>query len=198
AYYLVPGKHGFAHKVGIAAWKVHNCDKAHEYLSHFVQYAEADRQGDKIAEAQVMLDELLAAGEDMILQPYLAAVEGEGELSVIEFDGRFSHGVRKVPVAGDYRVQDDHGASDEPWIPDADARRLVSRTLEALAVVAPTLDPGLAQPGALPLLYARIDMLRGDDGALVLNELEIVEPSLFFRHGPAAGEMLAEALLRRL
>src|SRR5690606_11379460 len=26
AYYLVPGKHGFAHKVGIAAWKVNNCD----------------------------------------------------------------------------------------------------------------------------------------------------------------------------
>ncbi|MCA9686520.1 MAG: hypothetical protein KC457_30410, partial [Myxococcales bacterium] len=35
AYYLVPGKHGFALKVGIAAYNAQNCDKAFEYLTHF-------------------------------------------------------------------------------------------------------------------------------------------------------------------
>lgn len=58
AYYLVPGKHGFAHKVGIATWKIGNCDKAKEYLTHFVTYAEPDKFAEKIAEAQGILDEI--------------------------------------------------------------------------------------------------------------------------------------------
>jgi len=55
AYYLVPGKHGFAHKVGIATWKVDNCDKAKEYLTHFVTYAEGEKYAEKVAEAQAIL-----------------------------------------------------------------------------------------------------------------------------------------------
>jgi hypothetical protein len=38
-------------------------------------------------------------------------------------------------------------------------------------------------------------MLRGADGELVLNELELIEPSLFFRRQPTAGHALAQALL---
>ena len=60
AYQLVPGKHGFAHKVGIATWKVGNCDKTKEYLTHFVTYAEGDKYAEKIAEAQAILDEIEA------------------------------------------------------------------------------------------------------------------------------------------
>ena len=42
-----------------------------------------------------------------VLERYdLERVERDGEVSAIYFDGAFSHGVRKVPVAGDYRVQD--------------------------------------------------------------------------------------------
>ncbi|WP_146155819.1 hypothetical protein [Enhygromyxa salina] len=62
AYYLVPGKHGFAHKVGIAAWKVDNCDKAYDYLTHFVEYGEADKYPEKITEAQGILEEIEAKG----------------------------------------------------------------------------------------------------------------------------------------
>jgi hypothetical protein len=58
AYYLVPGKHGFAHKVGIATWKINNCDKTKEYLTHFVTYADPGKFGEKIAEAQAILDEI--------------------------------------------------------------------------------------------------------------------------------------------
>jgi len=49
-----------------------------------------------------------------------------------------------------------------------------------------------------PLLYARVDFLRDDDGRLRLSELELVEPSLFFRHAPHAADMLADALLARV
>jgi hypothetical protein len=61
AYYLVPGKHGFAHKVGIASWEVKNCDKAYEYLTHFVTYGAAEaKNADKIKEAQGILDQIEA------------------------------------------------------------------------------------------------------------------------------------------
>ena len=60
AYYLVPSKHGFAHKVGIAAYKTDDCDKAYQYLTHFVTYAEGDKYADKRAEATTILGEIEA------------------------------------------------------------------------------------------------------------------------------------------
>jgi len=125
--------------------------------------------------------------EGLLLQPYLDAVEREGELSLVYLDGAFSHGVRKVPRPGDYKVQEDYGALDHPWVPDP-ASRAVAEQVLALA------EAHLGEP----LLYARVDLLRGPDGAPLLNELEIVEPALFLRHAPEAGDRLAAALLARL
>ncbi len=149
--------------------------------------------GAQLAAAQGHL-ERMTERVDMMLQPYLSSVETQGELSAIFFDGALSHAVRKVPAAGDYRVQDDWGAHDEPVVPDADVLAVCERTLAGMTAC-------IERRGwdfALPLLYARIDLLRDDAGRWVLNELEVVEPSLFFRHGPEAPNMLARALLRRL
>jgi glutathione synthase/RimK-type ligase-like ATP-grasp enzyme len=129
------------------------------------------------------------AGEPMILQPYLDAVEREGELSAIVIDGVVTHAVRKVPVPGDYRVQDDYGASDMPIPLTDELAQLTEQTLRAAAA-----RLGLTEA----LLYARVDALRGADGRLVLNELEIVEPSLFFRHGRHAAPALVRAWRARL
>ncbi len=127
--------------------------------------------------AQAHADRLLAR-EDLMLQPYLARVETEGELSAIFIDGELTHGVRKVPVAGDYRVQDDFGAKDYPIdFPDVPLAR---RAVEA---------------AGRTLLYARADFLVGPHG-LVLTELELVEPSLFFRHNLRAADRLARAVAR--
>lgn len=148
---------------------------------------------EQLAAAQRHLDHmLLERHEDMLLQPYLDGVESEGELSAIFFDGRFSHGVRKIPVPGDYRVQDDWGATDEPYELDRAGQELCRGVLAALDRVLERL--GVERP----LLYARIDLLRDHGGELVLNELELVEPSLFLRHRPEAGAVLADALLARL
>ncbi len=146
--------------------------------------------------AQQHVDRLRAAGEDVLLQPYCASVETEGEYSTIWIDGEFSHGVRKIPQPGDYRVQDDFGATDEPWPPPPppdeevlDMNRAALRAAEQIH--AASLD-------AQPLLYGRVDMLRSDTGRLCITELELVEPSLFFRHGPGAADRLADVLLQRV
>ena len=119
----------------------------------------------------------------MILQRYHEQVEAEGEFSLIFFEGRFSHGVQKIPRPGDYRVQDDHGATDHPWEPPGD---WVTRCAELLEHLTP-------QP-----LYARCDFLRGTSGEPLLIELELIEPSLFFRHDSAAAGRFAASILQRL
>ena len=131
--------------------------------------------------AKQHIDRLLPC-EGLMVQPYMESVETHGEVSALFIDGSFSHGVRKVPVAGDYRVQDDHGASDEPYVFAAEETERLGNFLSGL-------DDDL--------LYARFDMLRHPDGSLRLIELGLVEPSLFFRHGPGAAERLADAVIRR-
>lgn len=152
---------------------------------------DADRAG--LAAAAAHLERLLAR-EAMLLQPYLAEVETTGELSAIFIDGEFSHGVRKIPPPGDYRVQDDFGARDLPHR-FADAELAQAR---ALLDLVPAACPQWKPRDGRPLLYARADFLPSGDGRLLLTELELVEPSLFFRHAPQAAERLAEALLGRL
>ena len=141
-----------------------------------------DASDEGVALADAHLRRLLPV-EALMMQPYLPSVETEGELSMIFFDGEFSHAVRKRPVPGDYRVQDDFGATDEPARPSAAEIDLGQRVIDAVDG---------------DLLYARVDCLRDSTGAWLVSEFEAVEPSLFFRHAPAAAERLADGLCRRV
>jgi glutathione synthase/RimK-type ligase-like ATP-grasp enzyme len=133
--------------------------------------------GDPVAQQHA---ERLLPHEDLMLQPYLSSVETEGELSAVFIDGELTHAVRKVPVSGDYRVQDDFGAKDHPIdFPDVPLAR---RTVEAIGA---------------EWLYARADFLIAEEG-LLLTELELVEPSFFFRHSRQAADRLAAAIATRL
>jgi len=110
-------------------------------------------------------------------------------VSAICIEGRPAHWVRMIPVPGDYRVQDDHGASDEPYRPAPADAALVESVLAAATHV---------MGRERPLLYARVDLLRSPGGHWVLTELELIEPSLFFRHDASTAEHLADALLARV
>jgi hypothetical protein len=120
---------------------------------------------------------------NMMLQPYFTSVEERGEFSCIFFEHIFSHAVKKVPVRGDYRVQDDFGASDFAWQASADMLAICQRVLSKLSV---------------PVLYARCDFLLNDQGHPRLIELELIEPSLFFRHESASPARLANAIVERI
>lgn len=139
-----------------------------------------------IRHAEAHLARMLGT-EEMLLQPYYRSVETRGETSVIFIDGVFSHAVRKVPVPGDYRVQDDFGASDCPVVLTPSEATLACRCVEMAEALLAT-----------SLLYARVDLLYDDGGEARLNELEVVDPSLFFRHSREAARTLASALDRRL
>ena len=148
-----------------------------------------DLSEEGLGKAQAHLDRLLPQ-ESMMLQPFLDSVLKEGEYSAIFFGGEFSHGVQKIPVPGDYRVQDDFGATDKPHVFSEQDFETV-KTIEAslLRLVQERFD-GVA------LTYARVDMIRDAQGKLRLNELELVEPSLFFRHDADSPKRLVEVLKR--
>jgi glutathione synthase/RimK-type ligase-like ATP-grasp enzyme len=117
---------------------------------------------------------------DMMVQPYLPAIEGQGELSLVFFAGAFSHAVRKRPRAGDFRSQPHFGAAVVAAVPDP--AELVCARAALAAAPAPTL-------------YARVDLVSGRDGEPLVMELELVEPRLFFREGgPAAVARAADAI----
>jgi hypothetical protein len=137
-----------------------------------------------VAHAQRLLD----AGRSVLVQPYLDSVDREGETALIYIAGRFSHAIRKGPLLPP-------GSTASPAIglfapekitprtPGADELRVADRALAALPFGAP--------------LYARVDVIREDNGAPVLLELELTEPSLFFAYAPGSAERFTAAVVER-
>lgn len=119
----------------------------------------------------------------MMVQPFLKQIQEEGELSFIFIDGAFCHALQKQAKSGDYRIQSTYGGYETAIQPD-------QRDLETAQSVLALLDE--------PPLYARVDMLRGDAGDLLLMELELIEPYLYPLEGPELGPRLATAIHRRL
>jgi hypothetical protein len=48
------------------------------------------------------------------------------------------------------------------------------------------------------VLYARVDLVPGEDGRPVLMELELTEPQLYFGNAPGAADRMAAAIEARI
>jgi glutathione synthase/RimK-type ligase-like ATP-grasp enzyme len=118
----------------------------------------------------------------VLVQPFLPEIITGGELSLLFFDGVYSHAVCKRPGAGDYRVQFQYGGSDE--------KVAVSEALVAQAHAC------IAHAPALPV-YARVDGVV-KDGKFLLMELEVFEPLMFLSYDPQAPARFARAIGGRL
>lgn len=132
-------------------------------------------------------DKLPPAGA--MIQAFLPNVQTEGEYSFLYFGGGFSHALIKKAKAGDYRIQSLYGGYEEPYEPTSQERASARQVLDAL-----DFTP----------LYARVDLIRGNDGQLKLIELEMIEPYLYLSYAEGEGgenkgaQKLADALLRRI
>jgi hypothetical protein len=122
--------------------------------------------------------EMTARG-DVIVQPLLRVLLTDGEWSLIFIDGAFSHAVLKTPRTGDFLAQEVHGGHVVSMRPP--------QSVVDAAAFALQRAPGSA-------LYARVD------GCVVehrfcLMELELIEPTLFFRVDAGAAGWLAERII---
>src|SRR5262249_45788198 len=98
------------------------------------------------------------------------------------FDGAFSHGLRRVPAPGEFRINSRYGGRME-------AARLPDGVVEQMIRVLALLPA--------PALYARVDGVANDTG-FMLMEVEVNEPGLGMDLVPGAADRFADALLARL
>ncbi|MDO0927854.1 hypothetical protein QQY24_21475 [Streptomyces sp. TG1A-8] len=126
-----------------------------------------------------------AEGLTAMVQPYLRRVDVSGERALQFFGGRLLHASRKGAVLAPGTPYDaDKVAHPDlvPWQP-TDAELAVAE--KALAAV----------PAESGLLYARVDLVDGEDGEPRLMELELVEPNLFLWLHPQSLPHVTEAVL---
>lgn len=119
----------------------------------------------------------------LLAQPFIDAVQSEGEYSLFYLNAVLSHAICKKPLDGDYRVQEEHGGSLTAVQPGRAMRDAGQRVVD--------------QVTPLPM-YARCDLIRGEDGRFLLMELELIEPSLYLRLDDAAPERFAVAFEKYL
>lgn len=131
------------------------------------------------------------AGRTAMVQPYLTAVDGVGETALLYTPGPdgtlgFSHAIRKGPLLTGPDLGDKDAEYNEeisPRTPSADELAVGERVVAALPE---------------GLLYARVDLIPGPDGAPLLVEVELTEPSLFWTHAEGSAERMADAIVARL
>lgn len=115
----------------------------------------------------------------MMLQEFQKNIVSEGEISMMVFNGAFTHAVLKTAKPGDFRVQDDFGGTVQKYTPNQEQIVFARSVVKA----APELP-----------VYARVDIFRDNEGNWALAELEIFEPELWFRLNPTAAHTLAKTI----
>jgi len=148
--------------------------------------------------AHALIDTIHQSGKTAMVQPFQPSVDELGETALVFIDGEFSHPLRKRAVLRPDEVAPVR--STDLMVAEAmyDPELVLSGTYEPdeLALAERIVDHVTERFEYVPL-YARVDMLRGADGAPVLLELEAVEPNLYFDQVPEGALRLAEAIARR-
>lgn len=116
-----------------------------------------------------------------LLQEFVPEIKN-GELSMAFFAGEFSHAVIKKPREGEFRVNSAFGGQ-----------------IRAITPAANVIHQAESIVGSLPSkpLYARVDGVVVND-AFMLFELELIEPSFFFKAEPKAASRFGEAMLQHV
>lgn len=144
-----------------------------------------------IDDARAHVRRLLDAGRRVMVQPYLDAVDTDGETALLFIDDTFSHAVRKGPML----VRGVKGVEVSALF--------LQEQIDVRHATAPQLDVARRSLDAIPggpeqVLYARVDLIAGPDGEPQLLELELTEPSLFLSHAEGAAKRLARAISERI
>ena len=134
--------------------------------------------------AREHVERLHADGRAVMVQPYVPGVDAVGETALLYVGGCYSHAIRKAALLAD----------GQPPAAGLYAEETVSRAVPTAAEQALANEALAVLPfDAASLLYARVDLVPGADGPLVL-EVELTEPSLFLAYGDGAADRLAEAI----
>lgn len=118
---------------------------------------------------------------DLLVQKFMPEIQQVGEVSLIFFGGVFSHAVKKMPQAGDFRVQVQFGGQYARFTPKLSTLKMSEDILNAYAVTP---------------IYARIDGIETAN-QFYLMEVELIEPDLYFNIVPEAKERFVDCILEK-
>ncbi|MFF4754096.1 ATP-grasp domain-containing protein [Streptomyces sp. NPDC002514] len=147
---------------------------------YVARYAPGER-----ATALRQLARMHEEGLTAIVQPYVRGIDVGGERALQFFAGRLLHASRKRAVLSPGTAYDAQKVAHpdlEPWTPTPAELAVAGRALAAV-------------PDTPELLYARVDLVDGDDGEPRVMELELVEPNLFLFLHPASLPEVATAMV---
>jgi glutathione synthase/RimK-type ligase-like ATP-grasp enzyme len=139
--------------------------------------------------ARAHVADLVSRGTVVMVQPYQASVDREGETGLVFLGGAYSHAIHKQPMIR-------RGV--------APSESLIENQVVTAASAAPDqIELGhravaAAESRLGPTAYARVDMVRGHDGRPALLELELLDPVLFLTTAPQAADRFAGVLVRAL
>ena len=139
---------------------------------------------DAFAGARAHVSSLLALGRSTMIQPYVRRVDVDDETGLVFLGGRFSHAFAKGALLTDTK--------------DVAGGLFARERIEPRIADGSQLDIGRRAMGWLTsrfgdVLYARIDLLPGDSGPMIV-EAELTEPSLFLGTDPSAAANAARAI----
>lgn len=141
---------------------------------------------------------LLDAGRTVMVQPYLDAIDTVGETALLYFGGEFSHAVRKAALL-EVGMAIVTAAFKAESMMSRDASPAELAVADQILDAVPSTGAAVARSD---LLYARVDLVPGADGAPTLLELELAEPSVFLTldgsEGAASAARFAAAIAARV
>lgn len=116
-----------------------------------------------------------------LIQPFIESVEELGEFCFIFFGGKFNYAIHRQ-TQKDWRANSNYGVKIAPLKNPSKAH--IDLALKALKALKSS-----------NLLYARVDLLPQKNGKALINEVELIEPSLYFDFHENALEQFIKKLL---
>ncbi|EHD4527745.1 hypothetical protein JQ676_001407 [Campylobacter upsaliensis] len=116
-----------------------------------------------------------------LIQPFIESVEELGEFCFIFFGGKFNYAIHRQ-TQKDWRANSNYGVKIALLKNPSKAH--IDLALKALKALKSS-----------NLLYARVDLLPQKNGKALINEVELIEPSLYFDFHENALEIFIKNLL---
>jgi glutathione synthase/RimK-type ligase-like ATP-grasp enzyme len=115
---------------------------------------------------------------DVLVQEFAEGVR-DGEMSFVFLGGGYSHAVLKRAAGSEFRIHVEHGGTVERYEPQPAHIAWATNVMEKVTE---------------PWTYARVDAV-ADRGGLLLMELELLDPELFFLYDRSAAQRLIRAIV---
>ncbi len=122
---------------------------------------------------------LLLKKEDFMVQEFQKNILTKGEISIMLINGEHSHAILKKAKKNEFRVQDDFGGTVHSY---SASKEEIKFAENIISIIKP-------KP-----VYARVDLMLNNKNKIVLSELELIEPEMWFRKNPLAAEILAKKI----